>query len=138
MFHVGDTVWAMEFSAAAPTWLPGVLQHCLGPGPVSFAFGLKDGRVWRRHTDHIRARLPEGNVTTTSPRPPDGAVLPARAVLLAREDIAEAATAKSPPDLSWNYSAIVDDVPSSTAIQVVVQALRRSTRFVRPIISLDL
>ena len=72
MFYVGDTVWAMDFAAAAPKWLPGVLQHCLCQ--VSFTVRLTDGRVWRRHTDHIRARLSEENVTTTSPRPPDGAV----------------------------------------------------------------
>ena len=70
MFYVGDTVWAMIFAAAAPKWLPGVLQHCLGP--VSPTVGLTDRRLWRRHTDHIRARLPEENVTTTSPRPPEG------------------------------------------------------------------
>ena len=64
MFYVGDTVWAMNFAAAAPKWLPGVLQYCLGP--VSFTVGLTDRRVCRRHTDHIRARLPEENVTTTS------------------------------------------------------------------------
>ena len=27
MFYVGDTVCAMDFAAAAPKWLPGVLQH---------------------------------------------------------------------------------------------------------------
>ena len=136
IFYLGDTVWAMNFAAAAPKWLPGVLQHCLGP--VSFTVGLTDGRVWRRHIDHIWARLPEENVTTTSPRPPEGFVPPARAVLPAREDIAEAATAKSPPDLSSNEFAIVNDVPSSTASEVVVPELRRSTKFVQPIIRFDL
>ena len=130
MFYVGDTVWAMNCAAAAPKWLPGILLHCLGP--VSFTVGLTDGRVWRRHTDHIRARLPEENVTTTSPRPTERAVLPARDVLPAREDIAEA-TAKPPSDMPSNDSAIID-----AASQVVVPELRRSTRFVRPIIRLDL
>ena len=144
MFYVGDTVWAMNFAAAAPKWLPGVLLQCLGP--VSFTVGLTDGRVWKRHTDHIRARLPEENVTTTSPILPEGVVLPARVVLPAipvlhaREHIAEAATAtaQSSPDLPSNDSAIVTDVPSSPASRVVVPELRRSTRFVRPIVRLDL
>ena len=138
MFYAGDTVWAMNFAAAAPKWLPGVLQQCLGP--VTFTVGLTDGRAWRRHIDHLRARLPEENVTTTSPRPPESTVLPARAIPPAREDIAEAATAtaKPPPDLSSYDSAIVNDVPSSPASQVVVPELRRSTRSVRPIIRLDI
>ena len=55
MFYAGDTVWAMNFAAAAPKWLPGVLQQCMCP--VTFAVGLTDGRVWRRHIDHLRARL---------------------------------------------------------------------------------
>ena len=121
MFYAGDTVWAMNFAAAAPKWLPGVLQQCLGP--VTFTVGLTDGRVWRRHIDHLRARLPEENVTTTSPRPPESTVLPATAIPPAREDIAEAATAKPPPDLSSYDSAIVNDVPSSPASQVVVPEL---------------
>ena len=142
MFYVGYTVWAMKFAAAAPKWLPGVLEHCLGP--VSITVGLSDGCVWRRHTDHILARLPEENVTTTSPNSTEDAVLsaravlPARVVLHARDDIAEVAMAKSPPDLSSNDSAIVDDVPSSKASQLVVPELHRSTIFVRPIIILDL
>ena len=111
VFYAGDTVWAMNFAAAAPTWLPGVLQQCLGP--VTFTVGLTDGRVWRRHIDHLRARLPEENVTTTSPRPPESSFLPARAIPPAREDIAEAATANPPPDLSSN-----DSVQSSTLYRV--------------------
>ena len=31
MFYVGDNVWAINFAAAAPKWLPGVLLQCLGP-----------------------------------------------------------------------------------------------------------
>ena len=142
MFYVGDNVWAMNFAAAAPKWLTGGLLQCLGP--VSFTIGLTDGRVWKRHTDHIRARLPGENVTTISPRPPEGVVLPARvvlharAVLPAREHIAEAATAESPPDLPSNDSAIITDVPSSPASRVVVPELRRSTRCVRQLVRLDL
>ena len=105
---------------------------------IDYMGPFEGGRVWRRHIDHLRARLPEENVTTTSPRPPESTVLPARAIPPAREDIAEAATAKPPPDLSSYDSAIVHDVPSSPASQVVVPELRRSTRSVRPIIRLEI
>ena len=37
MFYVGDTVWAINFAANAPKWLPGVLQYCLGQVSSQFA-----------------------------------------------------------------------------------------------------
>ena len=53
IFHPGDPVSALNFNGS-PKWLPGVLQERLGP--VTFTVGLQDGRVWKRHQDHLRAR----------------------------------------------------------------------------------
>ena len=55
-FYEGDTVWAMNF-AGCPKWMPGVLQRWLGP--VSFTVGLVDGRLWKRHIDHLRLWRPD-------------------------------------------------------------------------------
>ena len=54
-FFCGDAVWSMNF-AGAPKWLPGVLET--QTGPVSFTVRLSDGRLWKRHIDHLRQRLP--------------------------------------------------------------------------------
>ena len=49
-------VWVSNF-AGIPKWLPGVFQTKLGP--VSFTVGVTDGRVWKRHMDHISLRIHE-------------------------------------------------------------------------------
>ena len=117
---------------------------------ITFGHGCQRRMSRGHHQDHKRGRCStcescstcETCSTCESVLPvravlPAIVVLPARAVLPARTDISEAATAKSPPDMSPNDSAIVDDVPSSMGSQMVVPELRRSIRFVRPIIRLD-
>ena len=54
-FFCGDAVWAVN-STAKPKWMAGVLHERLGP--VTFTVRLTDGRLWKRHTDHLRLRLP--------------------------------------------------------------------------------
>ena len=54
-FYAGDAVWAINF-AGTPKWQPGVLEE--KAGLVSYTVRLADGRVWRRHCDHLRKRLP--------------------------------------------------------------------------------
>ena len=54
-FYAGDAVWAMNF-AGTPKWQPGVLGQ--KTGSASYTVRLADGRVWRRHCDHLRKRLP--------------------------------------------------------------------------------
>ena len=49
-FNPGDRVLVRNF-ASGPTWLPGELLQ--RTGPVSFTAQLSDGRVVRRHQDHI-------------------------------------------------------------------------------------
>ena len=54
-FFCGDDVWAVNFTAK-PKWMAGVLHERLGP--FTFTIRLTDGRLWKRHTDHLRLRLP--------------------------------------------------------------------------------
>ena len=55
-FFDGDTVYAMNW-AGKPRWMRGVIQEQLGP--VSYTVLLKDGRIWKRHSDHLKIALPE-------------------------------------------------------------------------------
>jgi len=49
-----------------PRWLPGVIEEKLGP--VTFTVRLADGRIWRRHQDHIKSARPdEGSLVIKRP-----------------------------------------------------------------------
>ena len=49
----GKRVYAENFGKVA-RWLPGILKEA--NGPVSFTVELQDGRIIRRHSDHLRSR----------------------------------------------------------------------------------
>lgn len=55
-FNVGDLVFARNF-ARGSQWLPGVIKG--KHGPLSYEIELSDGRIWRRHVDHVRSRHTE-------------------------------------------------------------------------------
>ena len=65
-FKIEDPVFVSNF-AQGPKWLPG--EICKIRGPLSYEVKLNDGRVIRRHVDHIRRR------TVPSPSPPDDELL---------------------------------------------------------------
>ena len=50
---MGDTVGVKNF-AAGPKWLEGYVTN--QNGPVSFEVTLIDGRVVRRHIDHLNSK----------------------------------------------------------------------------------
>ena len=71
MFHIGDTVSVVNFQGR-PKWLAGVLeeQH----GTLAFRVRLEDGRLWKRHVDHIRVNIPKAPVvrgSEVSRQPPE-------------------------------------------------------------------
>ena len=62
-FDIGDSVFIRNFTKG-PTWLPGtVLQK---QGPRTFTIKLMDGRIWRRHVNHIRYRSVDITAATES------------------------------------------------------------------------
>ena len=46
----GAQVYARNFSQG-PKWVPGILRE--SNGPIAFEVELEDGRMWRRHQDHL-------------------------------------------------------------------------------------
>ena len=60
-FTIGDTVFVHDF-LTGKKWLPGTVTQVRGP--PSFLVTLDDGRVMRRHIDHIR----QHSSSATSPR----------------------------------------------------------------------
>ena len=62
-FKVGDAVYARNFGPG-PKWLPvGIVE---GTGPLSWKVKLLDGKVWRRHQDHLRKRYESDSQTQIS------------------------------------------------------------------------
>ena len=51
ILEIGDTVYCRNFRGN-PKWISGVITKQLGP--VSFLVALPDGRVWKRHINHLR------------------------------------------------------------------------------------
>ncbi|KAK4314476.1 hypothetical protein Pmani_014181 [Petrolisthes manimaculis] len=64
----GDQVYT-HFGGPKFEWVPGTIQSATGP--LSYIIKLVDGRVVKRHVDHIRSRH-----TTVIPRPNDDEVVP--------------------------------------------------------------
>ena len=101
--------------------------------PVSFAVTLTDGRVWRRHVDHLRARIPEENVGVTLPLPSGvGVVPPMEGVKLASSPVV-----KSPSRETVITSCTSPKVPTPTEREITPE-LRRSAPLSKPPIRLDL
>ena len=57
-FAPGSDVFVQNFSSG-PTWLAGIILQ--RRGPVSYLVKLQDGRIFRRHVDHVRVRTSSGN-----------------------------------------------------------------------------
>jgi len=53
--YIGDLVFVKNFASKGPNWLTGCIID--KTGPVSFLVELSDGRIVRRHQDHVRIRF---------------------------------------------------------------------------------
>lgn len=64
-YTVGDLVYIKNFSVG-PKWLPGVVMQVTGP--LSYMIRLSDGRLLKRHVDHVLPRASEqGRPETETP-----------------------------------------------------------------------
>ena len=50
-FQPDDKVYSRNFSSKEPKWIPAVIKQKIGP--VSYTIILPDGRLIKRHVDHI-------------------------------------------------------------------------------------
>ena len=60
-FTKGDTVYAQSFGTGQK-WIPAIVQDVTGP--FSFLVKLQDGRLIRRHQDHLRRRVADSETET--------------------------------------------------------------------------
>ena len=68
-FNVGDLVFVKDFPSGK-TWLSGSVSEVRGP--LSYYVTLLDGRVVRRHVDHIRSRSSQSTSTALTSTAVDG------------------------------------------------------------------
>ena len=54
-FYVGQSVMARNFGSGN-NWISGVIVRQLGP--VTYLVNVSDGRVWKRHVDHLKELVP--------------------------------------------------------------------------------
>ena len=59
----GAQVYARNFSQG-PKWVRGILRE--SNGPIAFEVELEDGRMWRRHQDHLIQRASDPPSPTQS------------------------------------------------------------------------
>ena len=52
-FQIGDAVYVKDFTAHK-SWIPGIVSEV--KGPLSYHVTIADGRIFRRHVEHIRPR----------------------------------------------------------------------------------
>ena len=82
-FQPDDKVYSRNFSSKEPKWIPAVIKQKIGP--VSYTIILPDGRIIKRHVDHILSRECSPNYSdldfddfqysihgSTIPQPSDG------------------------------------------------------------------
>jgi len=58
-FVVGNAVYVKNFSGT-PAWVPGVIEK--SRGPLSYLVKLLNGKLVRRHVDHVKSRLSNTDV----------------------------------------------------------------------------
>ena len=65
-FYIGDNVYILNFSKNAKEhkWLSAVIVS--KPGPLTYIVELPNGRLFKRHVDHIRARSVYFSCTSVS------------------------------------------------------------------------
>jgi len=125
-FHCGDSVQVLNFSAS-PKWMSAVLEERLGP--VTFMARLTDGRLWKRHLDHIRHRLPEeGPVAELHINKP---LSNTKCTDVQSQQVPVAAS--TAVSTATPVAADMNDMPSNMDSMM----LRRSTRTVKPPQRLD-
>ena len=142
-FRAGDSVWALNFQGK-PKWIPTMVENQLGP--LTFTVRLRDGRLWKRHQDHLRERRhDETEEVGAEERPavvqlPPPALQPTAINSETRSTDTPATTNDSTPaSVPQSPGPDVGMSPRTTATpRKVASPMRRSTRLVKPPVRLNL
>ena len=139
-FYEGDPVFIRNFLGGGVKWLPGIVERLLGP--YTFLVKLEDGRLMRRHIDHVKLRYPSEHSQEEDYTLPSDSVtesltsgaenLPDCVPENLPDDIPEDKnTMKSPAKISMPTSPPKTVMPSARSSTVDIPQLRRSSRNIR-------
>ena len=143
-FMTGDSAWALNFQGK-PKWMPTVIENQLGP--LTFTVRLSDGRLWKRHQDHIRERRPDETETVdTEQQRPEVLLPPPPLPPLTSTDMETYVTPLTSATTSDSAHARVLESPVANRMpprQTVVPRIgaspvRRSTRVAKAPVKLNL
>ncbi|XP_065185812.1 uncharacterized protein K02A2.6-like [Sycon ciliatum] len=148
-FYCGDAVWAMNFNSSQK-WIAGTVEEQLGP--LTFTVRLVDNRVWKRHSDHLKKRLPaesvqDASTATSAPQLPYSRALPSTTALPS-----STALPSVPPNESMSLPdsivhdeirenadlSVLESTPNQSSGSSPVVSMRSSARSVKAPVRLDL
>ena len=143
-FMTGDSAWALNFQRK-PKLVPTVIESQLGP--LTFTVRLSDGRLWKRHQDHLRERRPDETESV-------GAAQPRPEVLLPPPPLPQLTSTDKERDVTpLTYATTSDSAPArvpespvanrmppreTVVPRIVASPVRRSTRVAKAPVKLNL
>ena len=143
-FRTGDSAWALNFQGK-PKWMPTVIESQLGP--LTFTVRLSDGRLWKRHQDHLRERRPDETESVGAAQPRPEVLLPPPPLpQLTSTDKERDVTPLTSATTSNSASARVPESPAAnrmppreTVVPIIAASpVRRSTRVTKAPVKLNL
>ena len=141
-FMTGEIAWALQFQGK-PKWMPTVIDNQLGP--LIFTVRLSDGRLWKRHQDHLRERRPDetDSVGAEQQRPevllPPPPLPPLTSTDMERDVSCPLKTSDSAP-ARVRESPVANRMPPLETVvpRIVASPVRRSTRVAKAPVKLNL
>ena len=143
-FMTGDSAWALNFQGK-PKWMPTVIESQLGP--LTFTVRLSDGRLWKRHQDHLRERRHDETESVGAAQPRPEVLLPPPPLpQLTSTDKEREVTPLTSATTSDSAPARVPESPAANRMppretvvpRIVASPVRRSTRVTKAPVKLNL
>ena len=64
-FDIGESVMVKNFSSSGPNWILGTIAQ--KQGPLTYLVDVSNGRLWKRHVDHIKKHHSPHSVPKSEP-----------------------------------------------------------------------
>ena len=133
-FMTGDSAWALNFQGK-PKWMPTDIDNQLGP--LTFTVRRSDGRLWKRHQDHLRERRPDETETVGAEQERPEVQLPPPPLPVT--PLTSATTSYSAPARVLESPVANRMPPRQTVVPIIVASpVRRSTRVAKAPVKLNL
>ena len=114
-FTIGQAVMVKNLRPRGEQWIPGVIVH--QSGPVTYHVDVVEGKVWKRHQDHLKFRdLPDPEADLVSPQAESDLDVPFQLLFLLLCLIMEL---QNPLLLLYQFHQVQKEIPRQKQAQVV-------------------